>query len=62
MFDVHIDYSSYEKLVGQPKFIYTCTCKYVFIFWELWMDYFCEHLEYVLKTYDKSWLKAQYCI
>ena len=31
-------------------------------FWELWMDYFCEHIEYVLKTYGKSWLKAQYCI
>ena len=40
MFDVHINYSFYEKLVGQPKFILTCMCEYVFIFWELWMDYF----------------------
>ena len=31
-------------------------------FWELWMDYFCEHIEYVLKTYGKSWLETQYGI
>ena len=23
---------------------------------------FCEHIEYVLKTYGKSWLEAQYGI
>ena len=27
-------------------------------FWELWMDYFFEHIEYVLKTYGKLWLKV----
>ena len=30
--------------------------------WELWMNYFCEHIQYVLKTYGKSWLEAQYGI
>ena len=37
-------------------------CEYIFIFWELWMDYFCEYIEYVLKSYDKSWLETQYDI
>ena len=31
MFNVHIDYSFYEKLVGQPKFIETCMCEYILI-------------------------------
>ena len=63
MFDMHIYYSFYEKLVGQPKFRLTCMFEYIFIFfWELWMDYFCEHIEYVLKTYGKSWLETQYGI
>ena len=31
-------------------------------FWELWMDYFSEYIEYVLKTYGKSWLEARYDI
>ena len=31
MFDVHINYSFYEKLVGQPKLIQTCMCEYTFI-------------------------------
>ena len=25
-------------------------------------ELFCEHIEYVLKTYGKSWLEAQYGI
>ena len=50
MFDVHIDYSFYEKLVGQPKFILTCMCEYILIFWELWMAYFCEHIEMYFKN------------
>ena len=31
MFNVHIDYSFYEKLVEQPKFIETCMCEYILI-------------------------------
>ena len=38
-------------------------CVNIFLyFWELWMNYFREHIEYVLKISGKSWLKAQYCI
>ena len=37
-------------------------CEYVFIFLRIMNGLFCEHIEYVLKNYDKSWLEAQYGI
>ena len=62
MFDVHIDYSFYEKLVDNLNLFKLVCVNISLYFWELWMDYFCEHIECVLKTYGKSWLKVQYCI
>ena len=35
--------------------------EYVFMFWEK-NGLFSEHIEYVLKTYGKSWLETQYGI
>ena len=62
MFDVHINNSFSEKLVGQPKFylnLYVWICLYIL---RSMNGLFCEHIEYVLKTYGKSWLEAQYGI
>ena len=62
MLDVRIDYSFYEKL-GNNLNLFKLVCVNISLYFlELWMDYFCEHIEYVLKTYDKSWLKVQYYI
>ena len=37
-------------------------CEYIFIFLRIMNELFCEHIDYVLKTYGKSWLEAQYDI
>ena len=37
-------------------------CEYIFIFSRIMNGLFCEHIDYVLKTYGKSWLEAQYGI
>ena len=60
MFDVHIDYLFYEKNLWGNLNLFKLVCVNISLYFlELWMDYLCENLVYVLKTYGKSWLKAQ---
>ena len=46
MFDVHIDYSFYEKNLWDNLNLFKLVCMNISLYFlELWMDCFCKHIE-----------------
>ena len=58
---LHPNVSEFHLLSYLIPLIFSWIMNGLFL-WESWMDYLCEHIVDVLKTYGKLWLEAQYGI